>query len=755
MTTELISEGSDELRAGGNGVPTVLPLSATPKVAKALVSKPSASSLQQQQQQTTFGLSRDEPGTSSSSSSLARLQEHTTQCLGYSSAESRLHSSDNKRDQQQGRQKHNHQQQQQQTGRTVARPAHHHHRHNQQRSSLLLATPTGMTQKLGRRSPMAWLEDIPKYAFGTSHDIDYESDEASGGPSLAQVPESSSPQQPAEEAPLQSLQPPPPPRISPTRFKQLVMHAIRQGCRHFDCAPLYGTQRLVGECLREYSGRVPRQKFFLTSKLPPNMMQVDHIQRSIRQSIDELQCSYLDLFLIHAPFATRYLHDDNHYPEDPADGNLLLDESELILENAWRKLVELKKCGLTRYIGVSNVNMEQLLRLYAIHPIDVVQNEYHIYNQNRDLFDFCEEIDAHFEAYACMGNPVKCKQESRPCCMWDPVVRRVAESNSLTVAQTIIQWIHHQPLSYVIKCDNEQQLEENLEATELAELPVEDLIELDSLDRKLRVYTFAEHRGLTRHREYPFRDHYEYHRVNVVRSPSGHGRGTSTSDRDNNNDHDDNEEEEEDYGHDNENGDDDELNHNHHQQAWRQNNGQTNTSSDSLHLRQLENETIWHDCDDHAESNNMTSVSVSSSSGSSGSSSSSSSGSSRSGSASSASGRNDNNNTIERVELASKGGGGGSTKDHALALPREPMVAHEATVTEDVALVDLATKPPVNSNAVVAKDNNTLTLSTPAASTRSQTPTPTPSPTRTLPTTLDCELANDELPAAAAARQPD
>jgi diketogulonate reductase-like aldo/keto reductase len=340
--------------------------------------------------------------------------------------------------------------------------------------------PASLVARPRRRTQMACLDDIPKYAFGTSHTIVGQSAAAAAADSRL-------------------------PQLSEPEFVELVMAALDEGCRHFDCAPLYRTQRLVGNCLRAASRQVPRQRLFLTSKLPPNMMRSKElISRSITKSIDELQCCYLDLFLIHAPFATKHLADDQFYPLDE-NGQLLMDETELILENAWRTLAELKQRGLTRYIGLSNVNMEQLVRLHSIHPVDVVQNEYHIYNQNRDLFDFCEEIDVHFEGYACFGNPPKCKQDGRPCCMSDPVVRRVARRNSLSVAQTIIQWINNQPLSYVIKCDNVQQLKENLAATKFVGLPVEDLIELDSLDRGCRVHTFAEHKGLVGHREYPFK----------------------------------------------------------------------------------------------------------------------------------------------------------------------------------------------------------------------------------------------------------
>lgn len=321
---------------------------------------------------------------------------------------------------------------------------------------------------------MAYLEGVPKYAFGTT--FDFSQDETDS-------------------------------RMKEDEFKEYVIKALRLGCRHFDCSPIYKTQKLVGEALKEAidSKIVSRKELFITSKLPPNMMRTENIETSIRKSLDELKLDYLDLFLIHAPFSTKYVSDDLFYPTGD-DGDLLLDDEEGLLEAAWMKLVELKQQGFCKYIGLSNINLEQLLRLNKIFQVDVVQNEYHMYNQDRELFDQCEEIDVHYEAYAAFGSPEKCKQDGKPCFINDKLVNRISKECNLTIAQVNIQWIHHQPLSYVIKCDDINQLKENLDAVNSQTIPINDMIELDSLNRNVRVYCFDEHKGITKHREYPFKD---------------------------------------------------------------------------------------------------------------------------------------------------------------------------------------------------------------------------------------------------------
>lgn len=317
---------------------------------------------------------------------------------------------------------------------------------------------------------MAYLNDIPKLAFGTAYRVGSDGE------------------------------------LSPCEFKSLATLAIEFGCRHFDCAPLYGTQRLMGEVLGKQISHTGRGEFFITSKAPPNMMREDKLEKSLKNSLYDLGLSYLDLFLLHAPFSTKYFADDQFYPLDQ-EGNLLLDEDDGLLERAWLKMVELKRRKFVRYIGISNVNMEQINRLHSLYPIDVVQNEHHLLHQDVDLIDHCEELDIHYEGYAGFGSPLKAKREGKHNFLMEPSVRTLAKLYDITPGQLMIKWLHQQPLSYVIRSDTRSQLEANIKATRDGCLAINDLIDLDRLNKNQRIYTFEDHKGLTRHREYPFRSH--------------------------------------------------------------------------------------------------------------------------------------------------------------------------------------------------------------------------------------------------------
>lgn len=322
----------------------------------------------------------------------------------------------------------------------------------------------------------AYRKDIPKYGFGTAHVIRYGPTNEAGS-------------------------------ITESQFRELLDHAIGLGVRRIDCAPFYGTQKLVGEVLDKLisDGTVYRKDLFITSQLPINMMRPENVVRSIKRTLRELRLTYVDLFLIHAPFGTKNNgNDDDMFPLD-SSGRIVADTEEFLLESAWTKLVELKKLKFFKYIGLSNVDREQLDRCNRIHQIDVVQNEYHLYNSQRDLIDYCDDTGVHFEAHTAFGCPQLARQLSMPTFDTDPVVLRIAHDNNLTPPQVINQWLHSQPISHVIRSDNISQLEENVGAAKSIDLSMNEMIELDVLNRNWRLNYFDQYKGLTAHPEYVYR----------------------------------------------------------------------------------------------------------------------------------------------------------------------------------------------------------------------------------------------------------
>lgn len=81
--------------------------------------------------------------------------------------------------------------------------------------------------------------------------------------------------------------------------------ALEAGFRHFDCAERYRNEREVGETLQAglAAGGIAREDIFVTTKLWNSNHRPERVEPAFEASLDRLRLKYLDLYLIHTPFA--------------------------------------------------------------------------------------------------------------------------------------------------------------------------------------------------------------------------------------------------------------------------------------------------------------------------------------------------------------------------------------------------------------------------------------------------------------------
>ncbi|MGE5787797.1 MAG: aldo/keto reductase, partial [Myxococcales bacterium] len=157
-----------------------------------------------------------------------------------------------------------------------------------------------------------------------------------------------------------------------------VSEAIRAGYRHIDTAEGYQNELGVGEGIKRTleSERLARADLFVTTKLWPGnpawgqpAKTTESTVTSLDESLKRLGLDYVDLYLIHAPF----------------------ERSQRLAQ--WRGLVELKRQGKARAIGVSNFSIKHIEELKAegLPMPEANQIELHPWSQKPELVRYLND----------------------------------------------------------------------------------------------------------------------------------------------------------------------------------------------------------------------------------------------------------------------------------------------------------------------------------------------------------------------------
>lgn len=250
-------------------------------------------------------------------------------------------------------------------------------------------------------------------------------------------------------------------QVSDEDVEALVYQALILGYRHIDTAEGYHNEAGVGRAIQDYlkQGISSRDAIFISSKLwsgNANWGQIpkDYLTsiQAFNESLARLQLDYLDLYLIHAPFKKQ----------------------EFIEQ--WRALVDLKKAGKVRHIGVSNFTQQHIEALVeAGLPIpEVNQIELHPWCQKPDLVAYLKANHILPMAYSSLvpltNWRTEPKLESAKTDKMqvlskdkDFVINRLAQEYQVTPAQLLLRWALEQGFAVIPKSLNSNHLAENLE----------------------------------------------------------------------------------------------------------------------------------------------------------------------------------------------------------------------------------------------------------------------------------------------------
>ncbi|KAF9010476.1 NADP-dependent oxidoreductase domain-containing protein [Cyathus striatus] len=243
------------------------------------------------------------------------------------------------------------------------------------------------------------------------------------------------------------------------RVFDMCEKALKIGYRHFDTATAYGNEKMVGKAIKQ-SG-VPRNEIFITTKLA----NADHhrVREAFEESLRELDCDYIDLYLLHWPQGIK-----------PGTVSSLPDDHPTFIET-YQEMEKLLETGKVRSIGVSNFSIKTLTALLSRCTVIPTMNqvEMHPCWPQRELKEFCTSKGIILTAYSPLGRSRTLLEHN--------LVTSIANKHAITPAQVLLSWGLQQGVAVIPKSENEQRLAANITPFQL---PDNDIEVLDALHKE-------------------------------------------------------------------------------------------------------------------------------------------------------------------------------------------------------------------------------------------------------------------------------
>ena len=234
-----------------------------------------------------------------------------------------------------------------------------------------------------------------------------------------------------------------------------VLFALEAGYRLIDTAQAYENEIEVGQAVAD--SQIERGELFITTKISNDNQGYEKAIDSTVGSLTKLKMAYVDLLLIHWPIAGDF---------------------ERTLET-YRALIELRKTGLTRAIGVSNFTIsltEKLIEDSGVVPA-VNQVEFHPFLYQEKLLTHARQYGIQLEAYCPI---VRAERSS------EPVLQAVAKEHNKSPAQIMLAWSMTHGVIPLPRSNNPLHIRENADAFGIV-LSEEEMAVLDSLDENYRI----------------------------------------------------------------------------------------------------------------------------------------------------------------------------------------------------------------------------------------------------------------------------
>lgn len=239
-------------------------------------------------------------------------------------------------------------------------------------------------------------------------------------------------------------------QVTKEECERCVLDALEVGYRAIDTAQSYFNEAEVGDAIEKSS--VDRKDIFLTTKVWIEHYGYEATKASVLKSMEKLKTDYIDLVLLHQPFADYY--------------------------GAYRALEDLYEEGKLRAIGVSNFYPDRLVDIASFARIKPMVNqiETHPLNQQIEAHKWLEKYGVIHEAWAPFG-------EGRGNMFSNAVLQNIGAKYNKSVAQVILRWQLQRGIVVIPKSTHKERMAENLNVFDFT-LTDADMKNIAALDTK-------------------------------------------------------------------------------------------------------------------------------------------------------------------------------------------------------------------------------------------------------------------------------
>jgi len=229
----------------------------------------------------------------------------------------------------------------------------------------------------------------------------------------------------------------------------VIKEALEANYRLFDTASMYDNELGMGKALKKIA--IKRDEIFITTKLWSEDHGYNRAMHAIDKSLKNLQLDYVDLYLIHWPSPERGL-----------------------FVATWQALIDMKKQGKTKSIGVSNFTPEHLEMIISETRVvpAVNQIELHPFFQQNELQAFHKKHGIITESWSPLG---------RGRFLSNAKLVAIAKKHHKTVAQVIIRWHIEKGFVVIPKSVTKARIIENIQVFDFS-LDSSDMDIIASLD---------------------------------------------------------------------------------------------------------------------------------------------------------------------------------------------------------------------------------------------------------------------------------